>query len=238
MKETELFAPVKYYLENQGYEVKGEVLSCDITATKGDELVVVELKTSFTLKLVLQAIRHQEAVDSVYVAVPVPSGKRYPPNFKDVCRLLKRLELGLILVYFLKKRTRVEIALHPVPYKRTRNLRHRRSLIREIDGRYRNFNQGGSRVTDEKITAYKQRAIEIACCLESLGQASPVRLRDMGTAINTRAILADNYYGWFERVSRGVYALHTLGKKALENYPELVEYARKKFLEDGNRASS
>ncbi len=34
LKETDLFEPVKHYLENQGYDVYGEVKNCDITAKK------------------------------------------------------------------------------------------------------------------------------------------------------------------------------------------------------------
>jgi hypothetical protein len=47
--ETELYEPVKAFLENQGYEVKAEVGSADIVACRGDDdPVIVELKTGFT----------------------------------------------------------------------------------------------------------------------------------------------------------------------------------------------
>ena len=53
MRETELYPPVKAFLEARGYAVKGEVAACDLVAVRGDEApVIAELKTSFTLGLV------------------------------------------------------------------------------------------------------------------------------------------------------------------------------------------
>lgn len=232
MKEADLFEPVKYYLEKQGYKVRGEVLSCDITATRGEELVVIELKTRFNLALVMQAVKRQESADSVYVAVPVPPQRRYPANFKGICRLLKRLELGLILVKILKTKTGVEIMFHPTEYKKRCNIKYRQNLIREINGRFRNFNRGGSTSRIEKITAYKQQVIEIACYLELLGKASPAGLKKLGTGNKTNAILSRNFYGWFQRIARGIYTLHPQGKKALAGYPELVSYFTKKYKQN------
>ena len=51
-KESGLYGPVRDYLEKLGYEVKGEVKDCDITAMRDGELIVVELKRGFTLELV------------------------------------------------------------------------------------------------------------------------------------------------------------------------------------------
>ena len=49
--EQDLYAPVRDYLESLGYEVKGEVKSCDMTALRNGELIVVELKRGFTLEI-------------------------------------------------------------------------------------------------------------------------------------------------------------------------------------------
>lgn len=49
-RETDLYPPVKAFLEAQGYVVKAEVARCDVVAVRGDEPpVVVELKTRFNL---------------------------------------------------------------------------------------------------------------------------------------------------------------------------------------------
>ena len=54
LRESDLYGPVRDYLEGLGYEVKGEVRDCDITALRDGELIVVELKRGFTLELVYQ----------------------------------------------------------------------------------------------------------------------------------------------------------------------------------------
>ena len=41
-KETELYPPVKAYMEQRGYLVRSEVRDCDLAAVKDGHLVVVE----------------------------------------------------------------------------------------------------------------------------------------------------------------------------------------------------
>ena len=69
--EAHLYGPVKRYLERHGFEVKGEVCGCDLVALKdGDSVVVIgELKLSFSLELLLQAIDRMPAADEVWLAV-------------------------------------------------------------------------------------------------------------------------------------------------------------------------
>ena len=57
MRETDLAAPVAAFLAGQGYEVKSEVGSCDLVAMRGGEPpVLVELKSRFSLDLLLQGV--------------------------------------------------------------------------------------------------------------------------------------------------------------------------------------
>ena len=75
MRETELYAPVKAFLESQGYEVKAEVHDCDLVAIRGEEEpVIVELKTTLSLALLMQGVDRQAISDWVYLAVPVGKG--------------------------------------------------------------------------------------------------------------------------------------------------------------------
>ena len=95
MLETELYLPVKRFLEAQGYDVKAEIGDCDVLAVRGEEPpVIVELKTGFNLQLLLQGIDRQAVTDTVYLAIPEP--KRSLP--RDILRLCKRLGLGLLVV--------------------------------------------------------------------------------------------------------------------------------------------
>ncbi len=223
ISESDLFKPVQAYLINQGYSVKAEVRHCDITAVKGEELVVIELKKNLNISLLIQAVNRQKFADSVYVAVASGKNRSGPRNFKGACHLLKRLELGLILVSFLKTKTKVEVIFHPSDYKKRKSHKTRRNIIREISGRTGNYNTGGS-CGKQIITAYRESVIHIACILASKGELSPAQLRALGASKRCQRILSDNHYGWFERVKRGVYMLHPQGKKALKNYPDLVQH--------------
>lgn len=223
--ESELYRPVKKYLESQGYAVNAEVRHCDVTAERDGELIVVELKTRFNATLLIQAADRQRVADVVYVALPAPGSGRRSRHWNGMCHLLKRLEIGLILVRFLKSGPRVEIAFHPAPYKPARQKNRRTAIIREIHDRSGDYNTGGS--TGAKlVTAYREEAIRIACCLADRGPLSPAQLKCMGCGQRTGSILSKNYYGWFERVDRGVYRLHASGKKALNEYPEIAAHFR------------
>lgn len=79
------------------------------------------------------------------------------------------------------------------------------------------------------MTAYKENVIHIACCLKKYGQLSPKKLREMGTGKKTLSILNKNFYGWFERVERGIYKLSDQGYKELADFPELVAYYTKEL---------
>jgi hypothetical protein len=141
---------------------------------------------------------------------------------------IRRLELGLILVSFKGKRGLVEIPIHPVPFDREKskkmNKKKRESIMKEANARFIDFNVGGS--TGKKLlTAYRENAIYIACCLKQFGPLSPKQLRNLGTdSKKTTSILSENHYGWFEKVDRGVYTINEAGCEGLNLYKELADY--------------
>ena len=68
MQEVDLYPPLKHFLTQQGYEVKGEVQHCDVIAVRGDEpVVVIELKLSINMTVVLQAVDRLQISDTVYI---------------------------------------------------------------------------------------------------------------------------------------------------------------------------
>ena len=223
MKETELSPPLKTWLEGQGYQVHSEVKNCDLVARKDNEMLIIETKLRMSFQLLLQAVKRQEVCDSVYMAVPLTRARSYPDNFSSVKRLLRRLGLGLIFIRFLKTKTRIEVILHPGDFRAFRRPSMKQSIIREIDGRYAEFNKSGEPVGTEKITAYKQQALYIAHALAGLGSTSPAELRKKGLPNKTGAILSRNVYGWFLRPEKGIYMLSEEGHRALELYHEIVE---------------
>ena len=223
MSETDLYRPMYDYLVSQGYTVRSEVHHCDIAAVKGEDLIVIELKKGFSITLLAQAVERQKITSSVYVAIPRPSNKRkWMGQTKTVQGLLRRLEIGLILVSLRKSKTPVEIIFHPLPFERHRRKAVHRAVIEEIEKRSGDFNEGGS-VRRKLVTAYRENAIFVACCLRELGPVTPRKLRSLGTGKKTLSILGRNVYSWFERVSRGIYGLSSRGRAELEQYPELVE---------------
>ena len=225
LKETDLYPPLKTWLENQGYTVRGEVGRCDIAAEKGDELIAVELKLRPSLALLAQAAERQEYADAVYVALPATAGKARPPASRDFRRLLRRLGIGFLLVTFLNRSVRVEVLAHPGPGEGAprRRPKRRDAMIREIRGRDMDLTPGGLAGGKKRVSAYRQRCLRLAAWLLELGDASPARLRSIGAPDDAGTLLGRNLYGWFERVRRGVYRLHPSGKLALEDVPELKE---------------
>lgn len=226
-RETDLYMPVRAFLERQGYTVRSEVLGCDVAGRRGDDLVMVELKRALTTDLLVQATRRQRTTNSVYVAVPRPRGAGRGGRWRGLLHLLRRLELGLLIVSFSGRRARVQAVLHPLPFERRRSARSQRAILEEMAGRSGDHNQGGS-VRRPLVTAYRENAIHVACCLERSGPLAPRALRALGTGQKTLSILRSNVYGWFERVGYGLYALSAQGRADLSHWPDLVADYRKR----------
>ena len=225
-RESDLYDPIRDYLVEQGYTVRGEVKDCDVVATQGDDLIVVELKLRANLDLLVQGTERQRVADSVYVALPRPRSRvRRGRQHRAFLRLLRGLSLGLIYVSIDSEAPQAEIVLHPGPYEPKRATRKRRAIIQEAAKRTGDYNRGGSS-KEKLVTAYRENAIYIACCLSKHGELSPKKLREMGAGKKAQAILNKNHYDWFVRVERGIYGLTAQGKAGLKKYPAL----RKRFM--------
>ena len=228
MKESDLFPYLKEYLETAGYTVRAEVNDCDIAATLGDEIIIIELKLRLNLELIIQATDRQRIIDSVYVAVPKPSGRAQKKRLKGVLHILRRLEVGLIFIEMDSKES-VKIIFHPKQFQRRKQSRRKRALLKEISLRGKNRNVGG--VTRRKIiTAYRENVIQIAIYLKNLGETSAANLRKYGTGDKTSSILYSNFYKWFTRVDRGVYKLNERGAEEMMQWQDLVEHYETEFL--------
>ncbi len=217
--ETNLYAPVKRFLEGQGYTVKGEVGRCDVVARRGDEPpLVVELKIGLTLELLLHGVSRLSLTDTVYLAVPSPAGSS-PVFDKRMHKLLRRLGLGLLLVHAATARGQVvEPVLDPVPYTPRLNKKRASRLLGEFTRRVGDPNKGGSTTRVKLVTAYRQEALRMACVLAARGPQSPAALKIDAEAPKAGSILRDDHYGWFEKVERGIYALTPAGAAALKSF--------------------
>ncbi|TCK87974.1 hypothetical protein EDC19_2621 [Natranaerovirga hydrolytica] len=219
IKEVDLYQPIKDYFEEKGYEVKGEVLDCDVVASKEEELIVTELKKQLNLEVILQGVKRQEIANGVYVAVIKNHDKLENNKYIETIKLLKRLNLGLFLITIRGHKYYVEELL--TPQKMTQTTLKNKKLKEEFLSRSGDYNIGGS--TRKKIiTAYKEKTIHIATLLATFGPLQIKELVRKGTDKNkTGPILRKNYYGWFEKVERGIYGLSKIGKEDLKNYDEL-----------------
>ncbi|RCS22905.1 hypothetical protein DUT91_15595 [Phyllobacterium salinisoli] len=213
--ETALYLPIKRFLETAGYSVKGEIQGCDIVALSDGEpplVVICELKLSFNLELVLQAVDRAAASDEVWLAARVSAkgkDRESDRRFRDLCR---RLGFGMLSV---SDNDHVDIIVSPASPMPRRNLRKRSRLVAEHKRRKGDpTSGGGSRMPI--MTAYRQQALACAQALQH-GQLRPRDLRPI--APDAAKILLNNVYGWFERIDRGLYALTASGAEALKRWP-------------------
>ncbi|WP_037283091.1 DUF2161 family putative PD-(D/E)XK-type phosphodiesterase [Saccharibacillus sacchari] len=227
--ETELYPPLKSFFETRGYSVKSEVRHCDLVGyLEGEERpLIVEMKRTFTLELLLQGADRQRTGGLVYLAVERNRAKKGAHNqrFGEIARLCGRLGIGLIVITFYKSKSPfVEVLCEAgedsgktgkISGKKAKRLRT------EFDARSGDHNIGGS--TKRKIvTAYRENALKVARQLWMFGEASPVMLKEASGVGKAAAVLQANYYGWFERVSRGRYKLTETGLAALNEYATVV----------------
>lgn len=224
IRETDLYAPVKAFLERQGYEVKAEIGAADVVASNGvDEPVIVELKTGFSLSLFHQAIARQLITDAVYVAIPHSSGQRFRQSLMANKGLCRRLGLGLLSVRLIDGH--IDVHLDPAPYRPRKSKPRQTRLLREFLRRVGDPNQGGS-TRRGIVTAYRQDALRCVMVLRANGpsKASDVA-RQSGVAV-ARRIMADDHYGWFDRIRTGIYGLSPKGAEAAAQYGDVIRQLR------------
>jgi hypothetical protein len=217
--ETSLYEPVKTFLAAAGYEVKGEIGGCDLVGLAPADpsvVVVCELKLSFNLELILQAVDRAAIADEVWIAAKVSAkgrGREADRRYRDLCR---RLGIGMLGV---SDRGEVSVIVGSVsPMPRT-NPKRRSRLVREHQRRQGDPTRGGSTRTPI-MTAYRQQAM---VCAEAL-LAGPLRPRDLkDRAPDAGKILLRNVYGWFERLQPGIYQLTESGRLAVVVQPAPAE---------------
>jgi hypothetical protein len=205
MRETELYPPIKQFLEDQGYAVKAEVGPADVLAIRGDEPpVIVELKTGFALSLFHQAIERQTITDAVYIAVPTGTANAGRKALKRNLKLCRRLGLGLLSVRL--RDGLVTVHADPGPYRPRQSKRQRARLLGEFERRRGDPNVGGSN-RQKLVTAYRQDALRCAEFLSANGATKAAQVAKETGVPNARRIMSDNHYGWFRRVETGIYDL-------------------------------
>ena len=224
VRETDLYQPVKRFLEDQGYEVKGEIGKVDVMACRADEPpIVVELKTAFSLSLFHQAVDRLSVAELVYIAVPHKSGKDFAKALKRNAALCRRLGIGLLSVRL--KDGSVYPHLDPGPYRPRRSEPKTQRLLKEFAKRVGDPNRGGA-TRQGLITAYRQDALRVLQFLSGTGPSKAAFVAAETGVETARRIMADDHYGWFERVRTGIYQITPAGQAALQDYArELAKLA-------------
>jgi hypothetical protein len=216
--ETDLYPSIKRYLEKVGLEVKGEVCGCDLVGLSegSPELVVIgEMKQSFTLELVLQAVDRTSACDEIWLAVRASKRGRGRENDARVKKLCRFLGFGLLTV---TAEGRVDVVAAPAPWTPRRDAKRRSRIVEEHRRRKGDPIVGGSTRTPQ-MTAYRQQALAVANAVAGM----PSRPRDLRIlAPDAAKILQGNVYGWFARIERGLYGLTPSGRGALVTWANHV----------------
>ncbi|MCP4680526.1 MAG: hypothetical protein GY854_34590 [Deltaproteobacteria bacterium] len=218
MKESDLYLPLKRFLESQNYEVKGEVLDCDVLAVRDNEApVIVELKLTLNLEVVLQAVERLSLSPKVYIGIPRKSNILNRRR-KHIVKLLRMLGLGLVVIDLNRENGGVEVLQDPGEYRPRRSKLRRERLLGEFVKRVGDPNLGGTAKRKGIMTAYRQRALAIARFLERKGPTKAAHIaRDLRDP-KARDVLYKDVYGWFDRVSRGVYEISPRGKQEIPRW--------------------
>jgi len=214
-KEADLYPPLKAYLQRQGYTVKGEVGAADVVARRGDELVVVELKLGFSLALFHQGVERLLTTDHVYLAVPA-GGKT--KALKANVRLARRVGLGVITVRL--RDGHVEVLADPGPYAARQSKKKKTRLLRAFARLQGDPNDGGA-TRHGIVTGYRQDALRCARFLAVHGPSRGAKISEWAEVPQATRIMAADHYGWFRRVSRGIYDLTDAGRKGLADYGDV-----------------
>ncbi|MBU2991930.1 DUF2161 family putative PD-(D/E)XK-type phosphodiesterase [Octadecabacter sp. 1_MG-2023] len=215
-READLYAPVKAYLQRQGYDVKGEVGAADVVGRRGDEVVIVELKVGFSLALFHQGIERLAVTDDVYVAVPA-GGK--DKALRSNVKLARRLGLGVLTVRL--RDGFVEALADPGPYAARKIKKKKTKMLRAFDRLDGDPNEGGA-TRHGIVTGYRQDALKCALYLVNSGaEKGAIVAKATGVTVAT-TIMRDNHYGWFEKVEKGVYSLTPKGQQGVKDWGDVL----------------
>lgn len=155
--------------------------------------------------------------------MPRGTGRASLKALVDNRKLCRRLGLGLITVRLADGFT--EIHCDPAPYKPRQSKPRKTRLLREFERLVGDPNLGGA-TRRNLVTGYRQEALR---CLKLLDEQGPTKAAEVARQTNVahaRRLMTDNHYGWFERVSAGIYALSPKGVTATSEYLSELENLR------------
>lgn len=133
--------------------------------------------------------------------------------------LCRRLGIGLITVCL--DEHLVKVICEPGVFKSKIIKSRKTKLIEEFEALHGDPNKGGM-ISSGVMTAYRQAALRCAKVLNDNGPLKASQVANKSSYLKARNLMAANYYGWFERISRGVYDISEVGKDALLKHADLL----------------
>lgn len=229
-KETELHAPIEKWLVDKGCFVKAEVRDIDLIGILNEDIIVaVELKKRLNLEVINQAVQRQKIADLTYIAVEHDYKTFNSSRFTLTVDTIKKLQIGLLTVNFRAEDPEVyEVVKAPLLSKDKMSKkveRERNNVIKEFHKRQiEGLNVGGSNRV-KIMTGYRESCLRLAWIIRQEGELSTKEIRETKPEIKGfLPMLNQNHYGWFERVSRGVYTVSDKGKEALQAHEPIIRF--------------
>ncbi len=245
MRETDLYAPVRDWLEGLGFRVQGEVCGtdvlgvapfcaervlvsgdsfCDSAAVCGENVPVCGERSGAGLAAEYTALAVELKL-RLNIELLAQAAERLgyadivyiavPESEKKRAYLVRNLCSRLGIGILLVQERGVKEFLAVNRRAAARRNKAKSRILNEFFARKLAVNSGGT--NKKKMTAYREEALTIAFYIERTGETSAKILRGLGVD-NPRKYLYDNYYGWFVSVSRGVYGLSEAGRSAVAEY--------------------
>ncbi|MBE0449270.1 MAG: hypothetical protein IBX70_00360 [Clostridia bacterium] len=229
IKETDLYKPVKIWLESNGCTVKAEIHDLDVVGMMDcGSIIAVELKKKLNLEVINQAVLRQKIADFTYIAVEHDFKTYDSKRFQDTLNTLRRLEIGLLTINFRAIEPEIYVILEAAPFDRSKSINSAKKakgrLIKEFHRRSGDYNNGGSTKT-KIMTGYREECLKITWLLKQNGILTTKEIRNLfPSCTKTTSLLNQNFFKWYKRVSRGTYQITEQGEKALEEYAGIVSF--------------
>lgn len=167
MKESDLYEPVKKWLEKNGYSVFSEVSPryssrrADVVGMNPETTAVVELKLSLSLDLLDQAVNWSSRKYANYVFIAVPWNKKGSPRIDNdlINYICKQFNIGVLFV----QKYNDELYIEDKPYIKPKYIKvnkketNFRDTIEQFKQEYINSDlkgghSGGGYVTQYRVT--------------------------------------------------------------------------------------
>ncbi|ATF13535.1 hypothetical protein A616_16595 [Brevibacillus brevis X23] len=207
MKESDLYEPVKKWLEQNGYSVFSEVSPryssrrVDVVGVNPESVAVVELKLSLSLDLLDQAVNWSNRKYANYIFIAVPWNRKGSPRIdNDLVRYIcDQFKIGVLFV----QKDKNELYINDKPYMKAKYIKvnnkelNFRETIEQFKQEYINSELKGGHSGGGYITQYRVTIERVKELLKKvrLGKSFSLWWYEDGKLIDIRDNAVD---GWID----------------------------------------